>query len=250
MTSPTLPVPKHVAIILDGNGRWATSRGLPRVAGHGVGADRVRDVVRTAGHLGIEVLTVYALSLDNKKRPADEVAALYGLLERFAITERPELLSQRVKVEVIGDLPSLPASCQKAIADLCETTRSGDKMRFRLAVAYGAREDVTQATRRVAEKIKAGLLTPEQITEDTLRNEMWTAGAPNPDLVIRTGGERRLSDFLLLEAAYAELFFTDVAWPDFTPELFKDAINDFSRRDRRFGLVKTGSPARAFAPVS
>ncbi len=237
-------LPSHVAIILDGNGRWATARGLVRVVGHHHGADRVREVVREAGRLGLQVLTVYALSLDNKNRPPTEVSVLYGLLERFAQTEREELVSQRVRVEVIGDVESLPLSCQRAIRSLCEATADGDKMLFRLAVAYGAREDIAQATRKLATRVAAGSLRPEDITEQTLREAMWTAGAPSPDLVIRTGGDQRLSDFLLLESAYAELYFTATPWPDFTAEKFRQAVTEFARRERRFGLVPASEPLK------
>jgi undecaprenyl diphosphate synthase len=234
-----LPTPRHVAIILDGNGRWANKRGLPRVLGHKYGAERVREIVRSAGKLGIEYLTLFALSLDNRKRPPAEVSALYGLLEEFARSEQAELRRQGARVEVIGDLGSLPDSCQRAITRLCEATADGRSMVLRLAVAYGAREDIAQATRRIAQRVAAGELKADAIGEETLREHMWTAGAPNPDLVIRTGGERRLSDFLLLEAAYAELYFTDVAWPDFDADELRTAVNDFTHRDRRFGLVKT-----------
>ncbi len=237
----TIALPKHVALILDGNGRWATSRGLARVLGHHQGADRVREVVRAAGRAGIPYLTVYALSLDNRKRPVDEVRALYGLLERFAETEREELASQGVRVEVVGDTESLPPSCQQAIAGLCEATAGGQKMLFRLAVAYGAREDVGRAARELARRALAGEISLDQIDEKALRSAMWTSGAPDIDLLIRTGGERRLSDFMLLEAAYAEFVFTDVHWPDFTAEHFLAALHDFTRRERRFGLVSPGA---------
>lgn len=233
----TTSAPNHVAIILDGNGRWAKARGLARVVGHQFGADRVREVVRAAGRAGVKYLTVYALSLDNKKRPGDEVSALYGLLERFAMTEREELISQGVKVEVVGDIDSLPTSCQRAIRGLCEATQHGTEMLFRLAVAYGAREDVVRGVQALARRVAAGQLRPEQIDAELLRGVMWTGGAPDIDLLIRTGGERRLSDFMLLEASYAELFFSDVAWPDFTPDHLLAAIQEFSRRERRFGLT-------------
>jgi len=233
----TIQPPDHVAIILDGNGRWAKARGLARVMGHHQGADRVREVVRAAGRAGVKFLTVYALSLDNKKRPTDEVSALYGLLERFAVTERNELLGQGVRVEVVGDVESLPLSCQRAINGLCEATAGGTQMLFRLAVAYGAREDVTRSVRAIARRVAEGKLRPEDIDGDTLRGSMWTAGVPDIDLLIRTGGERRLSDFMLLEASYAELFFTDVAWPDFTGDHLLSALADFARRERRFGLT-------------
>ncbi len=240
--------PDHVAIILDGNGRWAKARGLARVMGHRHGVERVREVVRAAGRAGVKYLTVYALSLDNKKRPTDEVNALYELLEHYAASEREELVGQRVKVEVVGDLESLPRSCQQAIAGLCEATAGGDAMRFRLAVAYGAREDVVRAVREVARRAASGQLSPDAIDASTLRQEMWTAGAPDIDLLIRTGGERRLSDFMLLEASYAELYFSDVAWPDFTAAHLVSALNDYGRRERRFGLtssqVQSGLTAR------
>jgi undecaprenyl diphosphate synthase len=226
-----------VAIILDGNGRWATARGLARVAGHEFGADRVREVVRAAGRAGVKFLTVYALSMDNRKRPADEVAALYRLLERFAETEREELVGQGVKVEVVGDVGSLPPSCQQAIAGLCEATAQGTGMLFRLAVAYSAREDVLRAVQGLARSAAQGQIDPGAITAEQLRGAMWTAGAPDIDLLIRTGGERRLSDFMLLEASYAELYFTDVAWPDFSAEHLLAALSDYARRERRFGLT-------------
>jgi undecaprenyl diphosphate synthase len=238
MDATEMKLPRHVAIILDGNGRWATARGLPRVSGHSRGADRVREVVRAAGQMGIEVLTLFALSLDNRKRPPAEVSALYALLERFASTEKAELVSRGVRVEVVGDLPSLPASCQRAIQGLVDATASGTHMLFRLAVAYGAREDIAQAARKLARKAAAGEIDPASIDEPALRGAMWTAGAPSPDLIIRTGGERRLSDFLLLEAAYAELYFTEVAWPDFSPDSLREALHEFAARDRRFGLIK------------
>ncbi|MCS6902235.1 MAG: polyprenyl diphosphate synthase [Polyangiaceae bacterium] len=240
-----LPVPGHVAIILDGNGRWATARGLARVAGHEVGAERVREVVRAAGRAGVKYLTVYALSMDNRKRPADEVAALYRLLERFAETEREELVGQGVRVEVVGDVESLPLSCQQAITELCEATMRGEGMLFRLAVAYSAREDVVRAVQALARRAVSGQIDPGAITVEHLRGAMWTAGAPDIDLLIRTGGEHRLSDFMLLEASYAELYFTDVAWPDFTAEHLLAALTDYTRRERRFGLTSAQVQATA-----
>jgi undecaprenyl diphosphate synthase len=246
MTNPSAP--GHVAIILDGNGRWAKARGLARVVGHEFGADRVREVVRAAGRAGVKYLTVYALSMDNKKRPTDEVSALYRLLERFAETERGELVGQGVKVEVVGDLESLPPSCQRAITGLCEATAQGTGMLFRLAVAYSAREDVTRAVQALARRAAQGHLDPAALTAEHLRGAMWTAGAPDIDLLIRTGGEHRLSDFMLLEASYAELYFTDVAWPDFSAEHLLAALADYARRERRFGLtsaqIQAGGPLR------
>ncbi|MCU0657805.1 MAG: polyprenyl diphosphate synthase [Polyangiaceae bacterium] len=235
MTNPSAP--SHVAIILDGNGRWAKARGLARVVGHEFGADRVREVVRAAGRAGVKFLTVYALSMDNKKRPADEVAALYRLLQRFAETERNELVGQGVKVEVVGDIESLPPACQQAINGLCEATAAGQGMLFRLAVAYSAREDVGRAVQKLARQVEAGALPVGAITPEMLREAMWTAGAPDIDLLIRTGGEHRLSDFMLLEASYAELYFTDVAWPDFSADHLLAALADYARRERRFGLT-------------
>ena len=205
--------------------------------GHEFGADRVREVVRAAGRAGVKYLTVYALSMDNRKRPADEVSALYRLLERFAETERQELVGQGVRVEVVGDVESLPPSCQRAIRGLCEATAQGTGMLFRLAVAYSAREDVLRAVQALARRAAAGQLDPSAITDAQVRGAMWTAGVPDIDLLIRTGGERRLSDFMLLEASYAELYFTDVAWPDFSAEHLLGALADYTRRERRFGLT-------------
>lgn len=246
----TPPCPKHVAIILDGNGRWAKARGLARVVGHEFGANRVRDVVRAAGRAGVKYLTVYALSMDNKKRPVDEVSALYQLLERFAKTERDELVGQGVKVEVVGDIASLPISCQQAIAGLCEVTSQGTNMLFRLAVAYSAREDVVRSVQELARQVAQGQLDPSSISVEHLRKTMWTAGAPDIDLLIRTGGERRLSDFMLLEASYAELYFTDVAWPDFTADHLLTALADFGRRERRFGLISAQLVSNPVSPAS
>jgi undecaprenyl diphosphate synthase len=243
-------IPTHVAIILDGNGRWAQHRGMERVEGHRVGAERVRDIVRAAGKAGIKFLTLYALSIDNRKRPLYEVQSLYALLEHFAVTEQPELIDQDVKVEVVGDVPSLPDSCQAAISELCKATAHGTTMVLRLAVAYGAREDLIQATKKLAERVARGELKSADIDEPMLREEMWTAGAPSPDLIIRTGGEHRLSDFLLLEAAYAELYFVDLPWPDFTPDRLHEALTVFAQRDRRFGLVKTGSDLPGTLPAA
>ncbi|MCC6648480.1 MAG: di-trans,poly-cis-decaprenylcistransferase [Polyangiaceae bacterium] len=238
MSSPTPP--RHVAIILDGNGRWANARGLVRVAGHKVGADRVREVVRAAGEAGVEVLTVYALSLDNKRRPEAEVSALYELLERFAVSEERELRERGVRVEVVGDVASLPGTCQRAIAGLVAATSGGRDMLFRLAVAYGAREDLAQAVRAIAGRVQRGELSPGEITIDTVQDALWTRGAPNPDLVIRTGGDHRLSDFLLLECAYAELYFVDTPWPEFRAQDLHAALAAYGRRERRFGLVAEG----------
>lgn len=236
---PVEQVPRHIAIILDGNGRWAQSRGQPRLFGHQRGAERVREIVRAAGEIGVEYLTLFALSLDNTKRPATEVQGLYALIQHFSISEQPELIERNVRVEIVGDLPSLPTACQKAIQSLCAATANGKKMCLRMAVAYGARQDVVQATRTLAQKVADGSLQASQITEAMLRDSMWTAGAPDPDLIIRTGGEKRLSDFLLLEASYAELYFTDVYWPDFDRTQLELAIQHFSQRDRRFGLVSS-----------
>lgn len=233
-------LPTHLAIILDGNGRWAQRRGLPRIAGHEVGSERVREIVREAGEIGIPYLTVYALSMDNKKRPPAEVAALYALLQRFADSERPELVARGVRVEVVGDVPSLPGFCREAIAELCRATAGGTRMVFRLAVAYSAREDLAQACRTLASRARLGELDPASITEQTLRDAMWTAGAPSPDLLLRTGGDQRLSDFLLLELAYAELAFVEKAWPDFEPKDLHDALHAYGARERRFGLVTAG----------
>jgi undecaprenyl diphosphate synthase len=241
-------VPRHIAIIMDGNGRWAKQRGLERSAGHDEGARAVRDVVRTSRERGVRYLTLYAFSLANWSRPKLEVEALMRLLIRFAEKEAAELREKAINVNVIGDLEELPTPTRRAVEDLMEFTnqlpdgRTEPVMTLSLALSYSGRRDIVDAMRSVAARARAGLLLPEDIELETYRRFFTTRDVPDVDLMIRTGGEQRLSDFLLAESAYAELYFTDVLWPDFTADDLHDALNGYASRERRFG--RTGEQIR------
>ena len=241
MTQPKT-IPSHIAIILDGNGRWAAARGLPRTRGHEQGAEAVRRAVRGCYERGVRHLTLYAFSAANWSRPKDEVAHLMQLCGEFAEREADELAEKGVAVEIIGELDDLPTATRHKLEALVERTAGGKRMTLGLALSYGGRKDVVSAIRAIAIRAKAGLVIPEEINERSLRAYLTTAPLPDPDLIVRTGGERRLSDFLLFEAAYAELFFTETLWPDFGEATLDEAIDAFSRRQRRFG--KTGAQVR------
>jgi undecaprenyl diphosphate synthase len=232
-----LPIPKHVAIIMDGNGRWAKARGLPRHAGHLEGAKAVRHAVETASRGGIEYLTLYAFSTNNWARPTAEVEALMALMVDFAHRECNELKQNGVRVRVIGQVERLPAYTRNAIDELVNATRDGQRMTLTLALSYGARQDVLQAMKTVAAKVSLGELAEGSLDEASLRAAMSTHFLPDVDLLIRTGGESRISDFLLLEAAYAELMFLPCMWPDFKPETLQQAVADYRGVERRFGLT-------------
>lgn len=237
--------PQHVGIILDGNGRWAAQRGLARSAGHEKGADAVRAAVRGCHERRIPTLTLYAFSAANWSRPKDEVDTLMRLCAEFAERERAELIERGVRVRVIGDLDELPTATRRATEDLCEATEGGTSMTLALALSYGGRRDVVSAIKQIAIRARAGLLIPEEVDERQIRRYLSTNDLSDPDLIVRTGGERRLSDFLLFECAYAELFFTETLWPDFTEATLDEAIDAFARRQRRFG--KTGDQILAAA---
>ena len=231
--NPDAPV--HVAIIMDGNGRWAKARGLPRTAGHRRGADSVRRAVETARELGVSYLTLYGFSSENWKRPAHEIDDLMGLLRLYLRSEIKELRRNGVRVRVIGDRERLPAD----IVDLIEGAESGTVVNTALtlivALSYGARAEITAAARRVAEEVKAGTLEPDAVDEELFESYLSTRGIPDPDLLIRTSGEQRLSNFLLWQCAYAELVFVDTLWPDFSRGDFEGAVDEFRRRERRYG---------------
>ena len=231
--------PSHVAIIMDGNGRWARERGLVRAEGHAEGARSVREVVRTCREVGVRWLTLYAFSLANWQRPQAEVEALMRLLIRFSEREAVELKERGIAVQVIGDLDELPTATRRAVEHLVESTRQGAEpaMTLSLALSYGGRRDILDAMRALAVRVKAGQLLPEELDERWLRAQMSTRELPDVDLLVRTGGEQRLSDFLLLESAYAELYFTPVLWPDFREHHLLEALDTFARRERRFGLT-------------
>ncbi|HEX6307951.1 MAG TPA: polyprenyl diphosphate synthase [Longimicrobiales bacterium] len=233
-------LPAHVAVIMDGNGRWARARGMPRFRGHSAGIKSVRDTIEGAIEAGIEVLTLFTFSQENWSRPAAEVDSLMKLLRRFARQERDELKRQGVEVHVLGDLDRLGPEPRRAVDGIVRHTAGGRRLRLNLMISYGGRAEITRAARRLAERVARGELAPSDIDEATFAGELFTAGLPDPDLLIRTSGEQRISNFLLWQLAYTELFVTPVLWPDFRREHLFEAIYDYQRRERRFGRVTAG----------
>ena len=229
--------PRHIAIIMDGNGRWAAKRHLPRKVGHRQGVEAVRVIVRAAGEMGVEYLTLYGFSSENWKRPAEEVNDLMGLLRLFIRRDLAELHQNGVQVRIIGERDHLESDIVALIEEAEALTRNNSRLKLIIAFNYGGQNEITSAVRRIAREVKAGRLDPEAITPETVAAHLDTAGVPDPDLVIRTSGEKRLSNFLIWQSAYAELVFTDVYWPDFTPERLKEAVNKYHLRERRFGAV-------------
>jgi len=229
--------PNHVAIIMDGNGRWAKARGLPRVAGHRRGADAVRRVVRGAGELGIPVLTLFAFSTENWTRPADEVNDLMGLLRHYLRNELDELHRNGARLRVIGNREGLASDIVRDISDAENMTRGNSRIDVNICINYGARAEILQAIRSLARQVAAGQLSADRIDEDRFESELLTSGVPDPDLLIRTSGEQRISNFMLWQCAYAELVFVDTLWPDFSKEHLEQAIAEFRRRERRYGGV-------------
>jgi len=230
---PTLP--RHVAIIMDGNRRWARERGLPAVEGHRAGATALRETIRASARAGLQILTVFAFSEENWKRERSEVALLMDLVRVFALREAEELRAQNVRVRAIGRTEALPAATKAALDVLVETTASCDGMLLNLALNYGARSELCDAIRALALDVQAGRLRMESIDDDVLSKYLYTAGLPDPDLLIRTGGELRVSNFLLYQIAYSELWSTPIHWPAFNGAVLSAALADFSHRQRRFG---------------
>jgi undecaprenyl diphosphate synthase len=230
-------VPRHVAIIMDGNGRWARDRGLDRSAGHQAGARSVREAVEAALHSGVEVLTLFAFSQENWQRPVAEIEALMTLLEEYIASEAEELRREGVTVRMLGDLDRLAPSSRAAVDRIEAATRGGDRLALNVCISYGSRAELVRAARRLAVQVQAGALDPAEIDEARFAAELYTAEWPDPDLLVRTSGEMRISNFLLWQVAYAELHVTPVLWPDFTREEFYAALLDYQRRDRRFGRV-------------
>ncbi len=228
-------LPRHVAIIMDGNGRWASSRGMPRIIGHRRGKDAVRAVVETARRLGIPYLSLYAFSSENWNRPKEEVDALMGLLQRYLESELRKMMRNQIRLLAIGNLRRLPRSVQEAIRRNMEATRNNTGMTVILAVSYGGREEIVSAMRAMAREIRRGTLDPEDITSETVSDHLLTSGIPDPDLLIRTSGEMRVSNFLLWQIAYSELFITETLWPDFGEAEFVEALSQYQGRERRFG---------------
>ncbi|MDW0116129.1 isoprenyl transferase [Sporosarcina thermotolerans] len=233
-------VPSHVAIIMDGNGRWAKQRNLPRVMGHHEGMKTVRKITRFANRLGIRVLTLYAFSTENWKRPRFEVDFLMKLPVEFLSTYLPELIEENVRVEMIGDFSALPTHTQKAIKDAMDATANNDGLILNFAMNYGSRLELLNMVKAIGEMARKGEILPEDIDESLIESNLMTSHLPEPDLLIRTSGEVRLSNFMLWQLAYTEFNFTDVYWPDFNEECLLSAIEDFQSRNRRYGGVVEG----------
>jgi len=228
-------IPVHVAIIMDGNGRWAKKRGLPRTAGHAQGARVVEQILEDADHMGIRYLTVYAFSTENWSRPDSEVKALMNLLRTYMKTSLAKCARNNVRIRVIGDKSRLDSDLQASIANLEKETASNTGIGFQIAINYGSRDEIVRALRKAAQRVKDSELNPEDITEDMISDGLDTAGIPDPDLLIRTGGEERISNFLLWQTAYSELYFCDAAWPDFNKAELEKAVDAFNNRERRYG---------------
>lgn len=232
-------MPRHVAIIMDGNGRWAKNKGLPRLAGHNAGMKAMKKIVDHSDKLGIRYLTVYAFSTENWKRSIAEVSGIFKLLVAYVNSDLKGLIENNVRVTVLGDYTSLPDDAVKSLEKTLESTKDNTGLQFNIALNYGGRDELKKAVQQIACRVKEGRIAPEDITEDTVAEYLYTGKAyndvPDPELIIRTGGELRLSNFLLWQSAYSELVFPDVMWPDFTPEEYEKAIEDYQSRERRFG---------------
>lgn len=228
-------LPRHVAIIMDGNGRWARRQGLPRIEGHRRGVQSVRSVVEESCRLGLDQLTLYCLSVDNWKRPATELEFLMLLLEQYLREERQEILDQNIRFTAIGRLEALPVQVRRELEINRQVSAHNTGLVLCLALNYGGRTEITDAVRRLAQQVRAGALEPDAITEETISNALYTAGMPDPDLLIRTSGEMRLSNFLLWQISYAEIYISPKCWPEFSREDFYAALRDYAQRQRRFG---------------
>lgn len=237
MSIPFSKIPHHLAVIMDGNGRWAKQRGLPRIFGHRQGVKAVRSTIQAAREVGIQVLTLFAFSQENWRRPPEEVNALMDLLHDYLERECEELMQKDISLRAIGDISRLPQKAFKRLMDVVSVTSGNQGMILNLALSYGGRAEIVMAARKLARRCLDGEMTPEQIDEDIFSQSLWTAGLPDPDLIIRTSGEMRLSNFLLFQAAYAELYVTPVLWPDFDKNEFMKALAEYESRDRRFGRV-------------
>lgn len=236
-STDVIDVPRHVAIIMDGNGRWARERGRPREFGHKAGMTAVRECVEGAIDAGVEVLTLFAFSQENWERPAGEVSALMSLLELYVRKEARDLKEKGVEVRVIGSLERLGPRTRKSLEDIVAHTRGGTELVLNLAISYGSRREIVDAARHLAERVARGTLLPEEIDEALFTGALYTRDLPDPDLLIRTSGEFRISNFMLWQLAYTELHITPVLWPDFTRKHLLSAIEDYQRRERRFGRV-------------
>lgn len=232
-------IPAHVAIIMDGNGRWAQAQGLPRIRGHEEGGKRVREIVRAAGEAGVKYLTLYAFSSENWKRPKVEIDFLMNLLSRYLESEKEELQKMNVQFQAMGELNKLSNTIQKKIGEMTQDLSKNTGLVLTLALSYSSRNEITQAVRRISEEAKNGKLKPDSITDEVFSKYLYTKSMPDPDLLIRTSGEYRISNFLLWQLSYTELYITDVFWPDFKKEQFLKALEEYGKRERRYGLTES-----------
>ncbi len=237
-------IPRHVAIIMDGNGRWAKRQLKPRLYGHKVGVDSVQAIVECAAEYGVEVLTLYAFSTENWKRPADEVGGLMGLLKNYLQKELSQMLQNNIRLTCIGDIEKLPKDVREVLNTTIKETAGNTKLTLNLALSYGGRSELVRGVRMIAREVSEGQYSLDDIDEKLIDSHLYTAGLPDPDLLIRTGGEARLSNFLLWQASYAEIYFTDIMWPEFREDAFLQAIVQYQGRERRYGQtsaqVKSG----------
>lgn len=236
MTTPT-EIPRHIAVIMDGNGRWAKDRGLPRREGHRAGAESVREVVEVCRELGVEYLTLYAFSSENWSRPESEIKALMTLLNRFLDEKAEEMMRQNVRLTAIGNIERLPKSTRKRLDSAIQRTAANTELTLVLALSYGSREEITEAARRLVTEALEGSLQPGEITTELFASRLYTSEIPDPDLLIRTSGEMRVSNFLLWQISYAEMVIVKKFWPDFRRDDLLEAIDEFARRHRRFGSL-------------
>lgn len=226
-------IPKHIGIIMDGNGRWAKKRGLPRSMGHKAGVEAIREIVKECSRLGVKYLTIYAFSTENWKRPKDEVNTLMSLLADYLKNEFEELNKNNVIINHLGNISKLPQICRKELVDAYDKTKNNTGLTLNLALNYGGRQEIIEAVKKIAAE-----KSPEEITEDSFKEYLYTKGMPDPDLIIRSSGEMRLSNFLIYQSAYSEFWVSDINWPDFKKENLQKAIWDYQRRDRRYGGIK------------
>ncbi len=236
---PLIPesLPTHVAIIMDGNGRWARKRAFNRIRGHKEGTESVRDIVKASCEIGVKVLTLYAFSTENWKRPALEVSALMNLLKSFLKSELSDMMKNSICLNTIGNIKKLPNDVFDVLCEVMDATRQNQGMILNLALSYGGRHELARAARHIANQVKEGQLEPDEITEEILSNNLYTHNLPDPDVLIRTSGEMRVSNFLLFQIAYSEIFVTKTLWPDFRREEFIQILSDYQKRERRFGLT-------------
>ena len=230
-------LPKHVAIIMDGNGRWALERGLPRIRGHHAGAERLREIVEACPRIGLQFLTVFAFSTENWKRSTDEVGQLMGMFRRYILSEQDDLLKNGVRVRFIGDRTAIAPDLAKLMGEFERKTQYGNTLCLTIALNYGGRNEILHAAKKLAEEVLAGNIRPEEITDQVLTGLTYTNTLPDPDLLIRTSGETRISNFMLWQCAYSEIEFVDVLWPDFTPQHLESILTRFAEKERRFGAT-------------